>query len=319
VPDPVAGPDLGAVLPQETAPPPPPRDLDALRSTAQGLPEPPGPGEVACPNCGRGVGATRRFCRCGATLTPPRQQVTESTTERRLPWYRRLGEIFGGARDFRRAMRAANGGIRVTYDVAMATRARFVRTMFLLGAVGIGASQFGPWAPDLRAQVTQRIDRYLPHRYAAVPTDSIRAEPVTRGISGFDLNYAVDGNPERAWAAQWTQPAAGGQPCNRPGGAPALLITFRTPADVERVVIRAGLADGNDKRALQYRPRRVDIRFSDGTCQVADLADKAEPQTIGVKAAGATLARVVIVDVYAPADAGDELVSLSEIGFEARR
>ncbi|HEU4423169.1 MAG TPA: hypothetical protein VFR67_11605 [Pilimelia sp.] len=319
VQDSAAPPDLGAVQPQDTAPPPPPRDFDAGPQSDSARPQPPGAGEVACPNCGRGVGATRRFCRCGATLTPPRQRSTESTTVRRLPWYRRLGEIFGRGRDFRRAIRAANGGVRVTYDVAMATRARFVRTMLLLGMVGIGASQFGPWAPDLRAQVAQRIDRFLPHRYAPVPAESVRAEPATRGLPGFDLNYAVDGNPERAWAAPWTPPAAQGQSCNRPGGAPALLVTFRTPGDIERVVIRGGLAEGNDKRALQHRPRRLDIRFSDGTCQVAELDDKAGPQTIGVKAAAATHARVVIVDAYPPSDAGDGLVSISEIGFEVRR
>jgi hypothetical protein len=167
--------------------------------------------------------------------------------------------------------------------------------------------------------VYERVDRYLPHRYSAVPAESIRAEPGTRGIPGFDLNYAVDGNPERAWAAPWAPPAAKGQPCNRAGGAPALLVTFRTPADVERVVVRAGLAEGNDKRALQHRPRVLDIRFSDGTCRVAELADKAGPQTIDVKAAAATHARVVIVGVYPPADAGDGLVSLSEVAFEVRR
>jgi hypothetical protein len=95
-------------------------------------------------------------------------------------------------------------------------------------------------------------------------------------------------------------------------------VTFRTPADVQRLVIRAGLAKGNDRRSLQSRPRRLDVLFSDGTCKVADLADDPDTQTVDVSAAKVTQARVVIVDAYPPSDQGDGLVSLSEIAFQTR-
>jgi hypothetical protein len=226
--------------------------------------------------------------------------------------------MVGGGRDFRRAMRAANGGLRVTYDAGLAGRARVVRGMALLGALGIGLSQFGPWGDAVRTDLTARVDRFIPHRYATVPTDSITADPSPRPVPGFDLQYAVDGNAERAWAAAWTPVAASGAPCQRAGGAPALTIAFRRPATIERVTVRAGLAKGNDKRTQQARPRQLDILFSDGTCRVADLADDAGEQRIDVKAVDATHARVVIVDAYPPSDQGDGLVSLSEISFGTR-
>jgi hypothetical protein len=226
--------------------------------------------------------------------------------------------MLGGGRDFRRAMREANGGIRPTYDVSLAARTQLARAAMVLGLLGIGASQVGPWAPDLRARAADRIDQLLPKRYAAVPTDAVRTEPAIPPVAGFDLNFAVDQNPERAWAAPWGAVPAAGQPCRRPGGTAALLITFRREAAVERVTIRAGLAGNNDQRALQFRPKLVDILFSDGTCSTVELGDGADAQKIEVKAT-ALHARVTIVDVYRPSDQGDGLVSLSEVTFETRR
>jgi hypothetical protein len=252
-------------------------------------------------------------------LAAPPPRAATAAAPHRLPWYRRLGELIGSGRDFRRAARAANGGLRVTYSAAVSTRVQVVRATMLLGALGIGLSQFGPWGAEVRTRLAAQVDRVVPHRYAAVPVETVTTDPELTGIDGFAVGYAVDGNPERAWAAQWQPPVATGPPCQRAGGAQALLVTFRGPAAVERITVRAGLAKGNDKRSLQYRPRRLDVLFSDGTCRVLDLADDAGAQTVAAKAAGVTNARIVVVDAYPPSDRGDGLVSLSEIGFEARR
>jgi len=318
VAEPAAAPNLGAVLPQETVDGPTPQSPSG-RVASPAWSAPPGAGERACPQCGRGVGADRRFCRCGAQLTAPRTVSDEAEAPPRLPWYRRIGDSIGTGRGFRRAMRSANGGLRVNYDRALAVRAQLVRATFVLGAAGLAVSQLGPWGPDLRDQAYQRIDRYVPHRYAAVPTDTVGLEPAANPVPGFDVGYAVDGNADRAWAAPWVPAAGGGQPCQRAGGAPALTIAFRRPATIERVVIQSGLAKTNDKRTLQFRPRQVDLLFSDGTCAEATLTDDAGPQTITVKATDVAHARVVIVDAYPPADKGDGLVSLSEISFSSRR
>jgi hypothetical protein len=310
--------DLDAVLPQDPATPPPPRRPGpATSAPAPAWSGPPATGATTCPVCAREVAADRRFCRCGATLVRPGATATESPSPQRLPWYRRLGELFGGGRSFRKAMRAANGGMRASYDVAMSARARFARTVALLSVLGVGASQLGPWAPDLRTRATGFVDRVLPKQYDVVATEAVRVEPEIQPITGFEPAFAVDQNAERAWAAPWGAVPAAGEPCQRPGGTVALLITFSQEAAVERVVIRAGLAENNDGRELQSRPKQVDILFSDGTCYTAELSDGADAQEIAVEAT-ASEARLVIVDAYPPADAGDGLVGLSEVTFETR-
>jgi hypothetical protein len=312
------GPDLGAVQPGDPTPSRGSGPAVTTVRTDPGRIEPPLPGQSVCPGCGRGVDAGRRFCRCGAALTPPARPTTV-VAAKRLPWYRRLGEIFGGGRDFKRAMRAANGGLRATYDVGLSARSMVWRASAVLAALGVGLSQFGPWGADLRTQLTAKVDGFLPHSYADISTDAVSTDPAQPPTPGFDPRYAVDGDAARAWAAPWVPVAAGGAPCQRPGGTPALTITFKSPAAVDRIVVRAGLAKGNDKRALQARPRRLDILFSDGSCKVADLADDAEAQTVDVAATGVAHARIVIVDAYPPSDQGDGLVSLSEIAFQTRR
>jgi hypothetical protein len=317
--NPPAAPDLGAVLPQDPAPPPPVRQPGSTTTDpAPAWSGPPAPGEVTCPVCARAVGAGRRFCRCGATLVPSRSTAAESQSQPRLPWYRRLGEMFGSGRGFRKAMRSANGGMRASFDVARSVRARFARATALLAVVGVGASQLGPWAPDVRARATEWMDQILPKQYAAVPTEAVRVEPDNQPPPGFDPAFAVDQNAERAWAAPWGAAPEADEPCQRPGGTVTLVITFQQEASIERVMIRAGLAENNDQRELQSRPKQVDILFSDGSCYTAELSDDAGPQEIAVDAT-ASEARLVIVDAYPPADTGsDGLVSLSEITFETR-
>jgi hypothetical protein len=310
--------DLDAVLPQDAAPPPPVRrPAPAATDSAAAWSGPPAPGAVTCPVCSREVGADRRFCRCGATLVPPRPKAAESQSPPRLPWYRRLGEMFGGGRGFRKAMRSANGGMRASYDVARSARARLARATVLLSVLGVGASQLGPWAPDVRARATGWIDQVLPKQYEVVPTDSVGVDPGIEPIANFDPAFAVDQNAERAWAAPWSTAPGDGPPCQRPGGTVALVVAFQQEAGIARVLIRAGLAENNDNRQLQSRPKQVDILFSDGTCYTAELTDDAGEQEVAVDAT-ATEARLVIVDAYPPADAGDGLVSLSEITFETR-
>jgi hypothetical protein len=225
--------------------------------------------------------------------------------------------MVGGGRSFRKAMRAANGGMRISYDVARSARARLSRAVGLLTILGVGASQLGPWAPDLRTRATEWIDQVLPKQYAVVSTESVRVEPEIQPIAGFEPAFAADQNAERAWAAPWDATPASGPPCQRQGGTVALLVTFGQEASVNRVTIRSGLAESNDHRQLQFRPKQVDILFSDGNCYTAELIDDPGGQEIAVDAT-ASEARLVIVDTFPPADAGDGLVSLSEVTFESR-
>jgi hypothetical protein len=318
---------FGAVQPQEQYAPSTPATHAQATSTAPqpvvSAPSRPGaldPGQVRCRVCGNPVGADRRFCRCGASLVPA---VTRSTTKQapaRLPWYKRLGDVFGGNRDFRRSMRSANRGLRSTYNVGLSIRAKFVRASLLLGAAGVGLSQLGPWGGDLRGQLRDRVDRVVPHSYVDVPVDVVTTDPASRALPGYDPKFAVDGDPGRAWAAPWRPTADTGGPCRRSGGTPALLVTFPQPATVSRLTIRAGLAAGADERTRQAQPRVLDIQFSDGSCQPVELANTPDAQQFKVTTGSSTSARIVVADVYpAPESQGTPLVSLSEITFQRRK
>jgi hypothetical protein len=83
-----------------------------------------------------------------------------------------------------------------------------------------------------------------------------------------------------------------------------LLVPFANPASVERVAIRSGLAEGNNQRTLQARPRRIELSFSDGTCLPYQLANSPGEQRIRVKATGVDQVRLTIIDVYPPEDGG---------------
>jgi len=216
-------------------------------------------------------------------------------------------------------MRTANGGLRVAYNASLSVRSRLVRLSLLLGAFGFGLSQLGPWGGDLRGQLSERVDQLLPRSYAAAAVEGARTDPATRPLPGYDVGFSVDGDRGRAWAARWQEAAPGGAPCGRPGGAPALLVTFRQPVAVERISVAAGLPDGNDERLRQARPRELDVLFSDGSCAVVQLRDSPDVQSIDVRTQEVTNARVVITDVYPAKDqSGDALATLGEVSFEAR-
>jgi hypothetical protein len=277
-------------------------------------------GQVRCQVCGQPVAADRRFCRCGASLIPTATNASSSTTMHRLPWYRRLGEMFGGARDFRRSMRSSNRGLRATYNVGLSARARFTRATMLLAAGGVGLSQFGPWGGELRNQLYSQIDRFRPHSYVDVGVDQATTDPVIRGQPGFDVKFAIDGDPGRAWAAPWGQAAGNGQPCQRDGGAAALVVTFRQPSTLDRVTVLPGLAEDNDQRFRQARPKQLDLLFSDGTCEVVDLQDDPGAQHKDITVSNATNVKVTIIDAYPVRDAaGPPVVAISEISFQHKR
>ena len=317
-------PDFHAVLPQDTARPTEaaapttgPRTSPPPRAPSPG---PSGVGTARCASCGYLTGAERRFCRCGATLVA-RKQVTVAEPDRvTVPWYRRLGELSGGGRDFRRAMRAANGGARVVYNLSWSVHTGLFRLSLLLAALGIGVSQLGPWGGNLRGELAARFNAALPHSYETVRVGTVQTDPAMRPTAGFELSFVTDGDAGRAWAAPWNTPASQGRPCSRPGGAPALVMTFRKPTRIDRLAINAGVAADNNARTQQASPRRIDVALSDGSCQELDLADQPGTQQFGVHADGVTSARLVIVDVYPPRDrpTGEVLVGLSEVAFQTR-
>jgi hypothetical protein len=88
---------------------------------------------------------------------------------------------------------------------------------------------------------------------------------------------------------------------------------LKQPADLRRLVVRAGLPTDDVNRLAQHRPRVLEMRFSDGECVPLTVGDTGEQQVIELAPVSTTSVRIDVVDVY-PADAeGATLVALSEV------
>ena len=315
-PAPVPPDDVEAVKPDEQQAPPP------VRTRHTPAPQParaPKPGEIRCGNCGRYNPPGTRFCRCGNALPvqpKPAAQATTPAPPALLPWYRRL--LGGADRDrVRQATRAA----RITYDRGLGLRARWVRATLLLGALGIGVTAVAPWGAGLRGFVGDQIQQV--RGYEAVTVEKAVVVPADARRRSFPAAFATDGQPSRAWAVGWrgggrrAPEGACGQV--RSPAAGSLVVSLAQASRVDRVTIQPGLQRDNPNWSKQARPRTVELRFSDGTCQRISLGDAFEPQTFDVEARAVSDVQVVILDAYPQQEGRGDLTAISEIGFAARR
>lgn len=267
---------------------------------------------VRCPSCGLALPATRRFCRCGATLTP-RAQVEDLPEVPRESWFRRIS---GRSASFRRRLRAANQGVRVGFDRGRAAQAQAARVTAALAALGITAAITLPQASDVRAEARDRVEALDPRGFVPITDLTATTDPEVAAETGFLPGYAVDGKLGRAWSALWTDPADAGPKCTRPGGTPAsLVVTLPKPTDVDQVVLVGGLPETSPDRDRQALPKTVDIEWlPSGRCTKVDLTKDAGEQSFAVGAKDVTQARLTIVSVHPPQDPPEELrTALAEV------
>ncbi|UZN02572.1 hypothetical protein [Cellulomonas sp. S1-8] len=336
----------------------------APRSTAPSGGVPVFEDAVRCPSCGRALPVSRRFCRCGATLTPP-ARLADDDAPAPAPWYRRAA---GAGASFRRRMRAANHGVRVVFDRGRAGQVYVYRATAALAAVGLAGVVVLPQGADLRGRATAAVQQLDPRGYtrvtgvtattdpppaaqpadpaaapvdpaaqpvdpaaqpvdpaaqpvdpAASPDPAATADPTTAAAPQdpvFGPQNAVDGATGRAWSVPWTAPTDAGPPCQRPGGAPALVLTLPGPTDVDRIGLVVGLPESAPDRARQAVPALVDVTWlPSGRCTTLELTDSPELQAQDVAdVRGSTSARVVVVDAHLPQDPPADLrVALGEV------
>ncbi|MCC2316155.1 hypothetical protein, partial [Cellulomonas xiejunii] len=290
---------------------------------------------VRCPSCGRALPVSRRFCRCGATLTPPAALV-EDDAPPATPWYHRAA---GSGASFRRRLRTANHGVRVVFDRGRAAQVHVARATVALAAVGLAGVVVLPQAADVRDRASAALQQVDPRGYTRVagvtattdpppaaapaadpgdPATDPAADPALLPVDdlAFGPQNAVDGATGRAWSVPWAAPADAGPPCARPGGAPTLLLTLPAPTDVDRVGLVVGLPESAPDRARQAVPALVDVTWlPSGRCTTIELTDSARLQTQDVAdVRGATSARVVVVDAHLPQDPPADLrVAVGEV------
>ena len=274
-----------------------------------------------CPRCGLTLPLSRRFCRCGATLDPPRSTQPDDDTESHLSWYRRVMDGAGGRAAFWSAMRAANNGAKPPFDKPRAPRQRFAQASAVLAAVVVGASQLGSWGEDLRSTAFEEMRQTLPLSLTVVDFANATTVPEGPADPGFEPQLAIDRDLGTAWSRPWTPlPKRDEAACESATGTDKLVLTLAAPTRVDRLRIAAGLPKAAFARNTQDRPHTLAITSSDGSCVEAQLEETAALQTVNLKGVETTSITIAIVDVF-PGDAippAKGRVALSEVVAERR-
>jgi hypothetical protein len=283
---------------------------------AEATPRPPamrpasGPPEAAggptCSQCGTVNAPGRRFCRrCGAEFPVEETPALPAGAPAPRPsWWQRLrarlrGERAGDATPTLSARKA----YRATLDV----RYRVMRVLALVAGVGLLAGSFGLTGVNPLRSGRELWTKVFP-RDKQLGELTAAAEPDLEA-GQFPPQYAVDGDPDTVWAADWLRepgtdpdPACEGDPTS--GGADsALLVTLPEATKLSMISVQGGFKAGDPDRSTQWQPTRLELRFDDGSCEEVGLDDKAgfqehrlddEPVTRQV--------RITIIDAAAPRD-----------------
>lgn len=257
---------------------------------------PPQPGELVCGQCGAGNLPSRKFCaRCGAALTEARVV--------RLPWWRRLfakrtrvrtsaaSERPRGAELRRRAVKTRTAGRRAM---------RWVRNLLALTAVG-GGVMYAAVSP-FREMVNEQVIAAKDGIEGMFTTELVPVRPTkvtaTAQLTGHGGKLAADNIADSYWAAPV-------------GAEPVLVLTFERPAQLDKAIVRSGIAEDFQSA---HRPRKLHLVFSTGKTHDVTLADTPDPQEVAIaNSAGAKRVEIHVVDLYR--SLSGKHVAVSEIEF----
>jgi predicted RNA-binding Zn-ribbon protein involved in translation (DUF1610 family) len=289
--------------------------------TAAPPPEPGPPPDRQCPACGVHNDAALRFCRkCGHPFVAP--TLTDSgpavvATPERIPWWRK----------WYRATPGTTRAARVAYRQSMPWIYRARR--YLWGLLGIGVL-VGSLALLGRDPIGWVSARWQDLRGDVVQVQGVTAvtEPTAGGSPEFPAGNLVDNLSDTAWATAFTVEnlaAAGAVTCvapaaQSPQGVPASAVLISPePVTVRSISVVAGLPESDQRRLWQWRPKTLQLGFSDGTCQRVALADTPALQESELEPVETTQIRVSVVDAYPPVpDQPIDLAALTEIRLFAR-
>jgi hypothetical protein len=276
-------------------------------------PEPAAP-QIRCPRCGVATEPDRRFCaKCGLALVGPRVHDAGPggpPPPERLSWWRRF---FRPAPNTRRAA-------RVAYRQSLPLRYRAIRWVLALVGVGVligGLSLIG------RNPVGWAVDRWNDLRGATVQVTGLQAHTEPEAEPADAAPLLLDNLADTGWTVPWTATSALDPllaSCRNPtdrtslGMPQSVVVTLPREATLTDVSVAAGLPKDDSRRAQQYRPKTLQLAFSDGTCQRLELADADGLQRLPLDKVGTGAVRIWVVDAYPPtSDQPQEIATVAEI------
>ncbi len=270
------------------------------------------PHEHRCPQCGTVNGEQLRFCRkCGLVLVELTRAAGGSATGNpAVSWWRRW---FPYSRDA--AGRAAWRAYRRTLPIRFRVR-RALLGLLVIALLGGGLAVVGhnplAWARD----------RWYDARNTLVQVTGVQAFGTPRGseIQNFPASAAVDTVADTAWGTAWTAITPAPSGCLGPAAVPAagstgsLQLVLDAPVTVRAVSIAAGLGATDPLRTHEWRPKTLQLAFSDGRCQRVTLKDVPALQQLPLSPVRTSEIRISVVDTFpASADQTVNVVAISEV------
>lgn len=276
------------------------------------------PGSPICMQCGTPNEVGRRFCRkCGAPLSAAATATTPLAPEPSRSWWQRLkarfrGEPPSGTEPGRQGM------VRSAYKGGLDLRYRVLRVVGLLALLGVGVGVFG-FARINPISGARDLWRNVFPRYEPIVEISATNDPEALDRREFAAAAAVDRDPRTAWATSWQLTPDDDPVALCPdvpgtgGGDSALLVSLTQETDLAKIEVQAGLPEGDPERADQWRPRLLELRYDDGTCDRIELEDEPGLQSHEIEANDTASVRIAVLDAAQPRSGNGDLVSLGEV------
>ena len=283
----------GAAAPtawQEAAPPPPP--------------EPPPPVDQVCPTCGVENDPSLRFCRkCGHAFAGP--VLTDSgpafvATPETNSLVAQVASAGAGHQPGRPGRVPAEHAAALPREALHLGRARHRRPSSARWRF-IGQNPIG-WVTarwqDLRGEVAQV--QGVDGGDRAVRRGRRRS---SRRATSSTTCRTRHGRP-RSPSTTWPRPANAAcvaPSATSPPGVPASAVLIPTsPVTLRSISVAAGLPEGDQRRLRQWRPKTLQLGFSDGSCQRLGLGDTSALQELELEPVETAQIRVSVVDAYPP-------------------
>ncbi len=263
-----------------------------------------------CSRCGTANDASRRFCaKCGLFVGPPSTTNPPGAAPAGRPsWQRWLHGRVGSDRSARAAYRKS--------------LPMLVRMRRAIVALVVLASTFGYLHFVGRDPLTWARHRLDTLRGTLVAVNGVTAapDPPSAVLRDFPAAGAVDQFANTAWATNFAGPERPSTTtCVASANQGALLLTAPGRITLRAVRVRGGLGAGDQDRPLQWRPKALDLGFSDGTCQRVALQDAPGEQVLTVHTVRTNVVRVTIVAGYPPPPGnGLPLAAVADIALMTR-